>query len=129
MVAPKHLRVADAPSRASRGLKEGDVLFSIVRPYLENIALISSEHKDCIASTGFFVCRPSNLATSKFVYLLMTTPYVVSGLNAFMKGDNSPSIRKKDILNFKFPLPPLAEQNAIVSKADELFSILDAMSR
>ena len=29
--------------------------------------------------------------------------------------------------NLPIPLPPLAEQNAIVAKVDELFSILDAM--
>ena len=37
---PKNLQVKDAPSRASRKLRTGDTVFSMVRPYLMNIAYI-----------------------------------------------------------------------------------------
>lgn len=123
VVEPKHISVKNAPSRASRGLKAGDTLFSIVRPYLENIAYIDESLENCIASTGFFVCRPKALCDSRYLYLLMTTPYVINGLNKFMKGDNSPSIRKSDILRFEFPLPPLEEQKAIVKRLEELLAL------
>jgi type I restriction enzyme S subunit len=33
---PKELPVSQAPSRASREVREGDTLFSMVRPYLRN---------------------------------------------------------------------------------------------
>ena len=55
----------------------------------------------------------------------MTSKYVIKGLNQFMKGDNSPSISGDDIKNWLYPLPPLAEQNRIVSKIEELFKNLD----
>lgn len=42
-----------------------------------------------------------------------------------MKGDNSPSINKGDIDNWLFPLPPFPEQQRIVEKIEELFSVLD----
>ena len=48
--AAKHLPVSEAPSRASRAVKNGSVLFSLVRPYLENIALVEETHSRCIAS-------------------------------------------------------------------------------
>ena len=35
---PKHLAVKNAPSRASRAVKTGSVLFSFGSPYLEKIA-------------------------------------------------------------------------------------------
>ena len=57
----------------------------------------------------------------------MLSNYVVDGLNAFMKGDNSPSINKSQIESFLFPLPPLAEQNRIVAKIEELFAVLDSI--
>lgn len=50
----KHLPASEAPSRASRAVKTGSVLFSLVRPYLENIALVEKTHSHCIASTGFY---------------------------------------------------------------------------
>lgn len=55
----------------------------------------------------------------------MTSGYVVDGLNGFMKGDNSPSIRKGDIEGYAFPLPPLAEQQRIVDRIESLFDKLD----
>ena len=124
---PKILETSKAPSRASRATETGDVLFSMVRPYLRNIALV--EENDCIASTGFFVCRPSSKLYSKYCYYFMLSPYTVNGLNQLMKGDNSPSINKGDIENWIIPLPSLAEQHRIVAKVEELFAALDKMRK
>ena len=121
----KILKVANAPSRASRFTQKGDVVFSLVRPYLRNIAIVSEN--DCIASTGFYVCHPTEVLLPKYCYHLMISDYVINGLNEFMKGDNSPSINKGDIDNWLFPIPPLAEQKRIVSKIEEIFAQLDAI--
>lgn len=119
----KVVKTENAPSRASRYTQKGDIVFSMVRPYLKNIAMVPANN--CIASTGFYVCSPSNVAISKYCYYLMISDYTVSGLNQFMKGDNSPSINRGDIDNWLFPLPPLSEQHRIVSKIEELFTQLD----
>lgn len=111
---PKHMAVHDAPSRASRAVRAGSVLFSLVRPYLQNIAYIPEEYSSCIASTGFYVCNSSGALIPEFMFYLMLSPYVVNGLNQFMKGDNSPSISKDDIENWLYPIPPIAEQKQIV---------------
>ena len=121
----KKIKTAQAPSRASRKLHTGDTVFSLVRPYLKNIAYIDVQLSDCIASTGFFVCTPNAALNDKYLYRLMVSSYVVDGLNKHMKGDNSPSIRKDDIENYHFPLPPLSEQQRIVERIEELFAKLD----
>ena len=119
----KVVKTENAPSRASRYTQKGDIVFSMVRPYLKNIAIVPDN--DCIASTGFYVCSPLNVEISKYCYYVMISDYTVSGLNQFMKGDNSPSINKSDIDNWLFPLPPLSEQHRIVTKIEELFAQLD----
>ena len=121
----KIINIEDAPSRATRHTETGDILFSMVRPYLRNIALV--EEEDCIASTGFFICKPNLAMDSKYCYYLMTSDYVVMGLNAFMKGDNSPSINNSNITSFLFPLPPLAEQGRITQEVDRLFTLIDQL--
>ena len=121
----KKIKTAQAPSRASRKLHTGDTVFSLVRPYLKNIAYIDVQLSDCIASTGFFVCTTNAALNDKYLYRLMVSSYVVDGLNKHMKGDNSPSIRKDDIENYPFPLPPLSEQQRIVERIEELFAKLD----
>ena len=121
----KTIAVSEAPSRASRKVKFGDTLFSMVRPYLRNIAFVDKKYSNCIASTGFYVCTPNKTLFPKYLFYLMMSDYVVQGLNKYMRGDNSPSINNEDITNFIFPLPPLAEQHRIVQKIEQLFALVD----
>ena len=90
---PKMVKKENAPSRATRKLHKNDLLFSMVRPYLKNIALVDDKYKNAIASTGFYVITPSLGYYPMFLFHLMLSNYVVEGLNSFMKGDNSPSIK------------------------------------
>ena len=125
--APKLLLTAEAPSRATRQVSKGDVLFSMVRPYLRNIAVVCEE--DMIASTGFYVCKPNKLIISRYLYYLMISNYVVDGLNQFMKGDNSPSINNDNILNWLYPLPPKEEQQRIVPEIERWFALIDDLEQ
>ena len=121
----KTLPISQAPSRATRKLHTGDVLFSMVRPYLRNIALVDEKYSDAtIASTGFYVLTPTSALYSPYLFYLMLSSYVVDGLNQFMKGDNSPSINNGHIENYIYPLPPLNEQKRIVRKIEELYAQL-----
>ena len=126
---PKYLATKDAPSRASRAVQTGSVLFSFVRPYLENIAYINEENKDCIASTGFYVCNSNGMLYPPFMYFLMTSEYVVQGLNQFMKGDNSPSIGKDNIENWLYPIPPINEQKVICQNLEHLFNLINTVKK
>ena len=123
ILSAKILPTKDAPSRASRFTMKDDTLFSMVRPYLRNIAMVKED--DCIASTGFYVCRSNGSLLAKYCFYMMLSSYVVDGLNIFMKGDNSPSINRSHIESFIYPLPPLAEQKRIVSEIDRYFNALD----
>ena len=121
---PKKVRFENAPSRATRKLHKNDLLFSMVRPYLKKIALVDNIYIDAIASTGFYVITPSLGYYPMFLFYLMLSNYVVDGLNAFMKGDNSPSINNCHIEDYLYPLPPIEEQKRIVNKIEQLFKQL-----
>lgn len=64
---------------------------------------------------------PSDATLSKFVFYFMCQ----IDLGARTRGGNVPSLRKGDVEEIAFPLPPLAEQRRIVAKIEELFSELD----
>ncbi|MBE6596395.1 MAG: restriction endonuclease subunit S [Ruminococcaceae bacterium] len=126
---PKVIAAKDAPSRASRAVQAGSVLFSFVRPYLENIAYVNSDNKDCIASTGFYVCNSNGILYPPFMYFLMISEYVVQGLNQFMKGDNSPSISKDNIENWLYPIPPINEQKLICTELEKLLDYIATIEK
>ena len=125
----KHIPAMGAPSRASRAINSGSVLFSLVRPYLENIALIEEIHSHSIASTGFYVCNSNGLLLPEYMFYLMISKYVVDGLNQYMKGDNSPSISKNDLENWLYPIPPIDEQRRICYILKSTFATIEKLEK
>ena len=121
---PKKISIDNVPSRATRKMHQNDILFSMVRPYLRNIAIVDDTYRSAIASTGFYVITPGIGYFPKFLFYLMLSNYVVDGLNTFMKGDNSPSINNGHIENYLYPLPPIKEQQRIVAQIEKLFEQL-----
>ena len=66
--ASRTLRFADAPSRARRMVRKGDLLVSTVRPYLRNFARVRQASENLVASTGYAVIRPRDGADGRFLY-------------------------------------------------------------
>ena len=122
IVRSKATKLEKAPSRATRKLKAGDILFSLVRPYLENVAIVYPNYANCIGSTGFYVCRPRSYIKTEFLFYYLITPYFINGVMKFIKGDNSPSIRNYAIESMLIGLPSLNEQERIVHKIKNLFA-------
>jgi type I restriction enzyme S subunit len=116
----KKILALEAPSRASKGIETGNIIFSLVRPYLKNIAYISDDLSDCIVSTGFYVCRCKDIINSMFLFYILANQETIDYYTSFMKGDNSPSIRKDDFEGLIINLPSIIEQREIVSIINRL---------
>lgn len=132
IIDPKTINVSKekVPSRARMVVEPGDILFSLVRPYLRNIAIVPVSDSNLVASTGFYVIKPINIIDFKYIFYTVLSDYVVNGLTRkYMKGDNSPSVKKGDIQNYPIPLPPLAEQKHIANKVSELFKQVDIIEK
>lgn len=117
----KEKTVSELSSRARRILKKGFIIYSTVRPYLCNLAIIENDYKNYIGSTGFNVFK-SIIADTKFVFYFFLTDYVIELYKSMMQGFNSPSINNSQFENTLFPLPPLAEQKEIVAKIESLLA-------
>ena len=128
-ISKRILKTSQAPSRASRKVFKESTLFSMVRPYLRNIAFVGEQNENAIASTGFYVCTPIKLIHPKYLFLLLISDYVVNGLNEHMKGDNSPSIRSSDIDNFWFPIPSYSYQIKVLNFLDKINLTIEEISR
>ena len=126
IVEPKEYLGLEAPSRAKQLVRVNDVVFSTVRTYLKNIALIPRIYDGQIASTGFSVLRTSNAVNAKFLFYYTLTDEFLSPLNELQRGTSYPAIRDGDVRIQPFPLPPLPEQERIVARIEELLSDLEA---
>ena len=124
----KVLSPLDAPSRARKMVRTGDVLYSCVRPYLLNIAVIERDIVPSpIASTAFAVLNGFGLVLSKYLWIALRSPFMVECVEAKMRGQAYPAINDSDFAILPLPLPPLAEQHRIVAKVDELMALCDRL--
>lgn len=116
-----------APSRARQIVQKDDILFSTVRTYLKNIALITdSKYDNQIASTGFCVIRANQkMLLPHFIFYKTLSDAFLSPLNAKQRGSSYPAVRNGDVLNSIIELPSLSEQKAIVKKIENAFAFAD----
>jgi type I restriction enzyme S subunit len=121
----KTFNLREAPSRARQLIYCGDVLFSTVRPYLRNIALVPKEYDGEIASTGFSVLRPAVGIVPKFLFYKCTSREFVNALSGEQYGVSYPAVKDEQVKAQALRLPPTNEQVRIVEKLEELFSELD----
>lgn len=116
-----------APSRARQIVQKDDILFSTVRTYLKNIALITdSKYDNQIASTGFCAIRANQkMLLPHFIFYKTLSDAFLSPLNAKQRGSSYPAVRNGDVLNSIIELPSLSEQKAIVKKIENAFAFAD----
>ncbi|AZA60752.1 restriction endonuclease subunit S [Chryseobacterium indoltheticum] len=105
-------------------LKQGDILFCI-RGSLGKLAIYDLDIDGAIASSLVIVRRLKSVEEKYLLYYLSSFSIKLF-INEFNNGTAQPNLSAKDFSNFKFPLPPIPEQRAIVKKLESLFSSLDA---
>lgn len=115
-----------APDRARRVAKNGDVLLSTVRPNLKAIAFLSDMPENVVFSTGFAVISPKDRFVGKFLYYLLLGDYLQEQMIARMGKGSYPSINQEDVNNLLIPLPPIDLQNEIVKDIEQTQKLVDA---
>lgn len=122
------LNADEAPSRARKIVKYGDVLYSTVRPYLHNMCIVDREFSfEPIASTGFaaMVCFTGILNKYLLYYLLSPQFDKYANATDIARGVAYPAISDKRLYNAIVPLPPTKEQHRIVERLDALLPLCE----
>lgn len=122
----ERIQFKDAPSRARRIVRDGDIIVSTVRTYLKAIAQVGNYDVPHIASTGFAVIRTKNANASFLKYALLSDNFV-SQVEADSVGISYPAINASQIMAFKIPVPSIAEQTAIAAYLGERCATIDAI--
>ena len=117
---------ADAPSRARRRVRAGDVLISTVRTYLRAIAPVTETSSHLIVSTGFAVLRPTNADGRYLGYAVRSEPFIAEVISRSV-GVSYPAINASDLVRIIIGLPPKDEQRRIADFLDRETAKIDAM--
>lgn len=119
---------SDAPSRAQQVVQYKDVLISMVRPNLKNIAVVDLDHNRLVASSGFCVLRANNRSNSSFIKSFIGTDAFTQHLMDRVTGANYPAVKEDDIKGCRIGVPPVdlqrqfAERVAVLERQKQLIS-------
>ena len=116
----------DAPVRARKIVEAGCIIYSTVRPYLLNTAIIEKTFQaEPIASTAFAVIKPFNGIEINYLHFIFRSQFFIDYINSQMIGVAYPAISEKNFWNALIPLSPLKEQLRVYKKICLLYKVID----
>lgn len=113
------------PSRANREVSEGDVLQARMQD-TNKIVLVDKDLHGDLFSTGFFQFRPpKELIVPKYLYYFLSSDLFLKTKDELCGGSTQKAINDKNLSKIDIFLPPLNEQQRIVSRLDAAFAAID----
>lgn len=103
-------------------VRVGDIVYGKLRPYLCKAWLATFE---CNAVGDFYVFRCKNNNYTRYIHQLFLSHGFTDITNASTYGARMPRVASSFIQSLSFPIPPLAEQRAIVSYLDSKVGQID----
>ncbi|MGM9896160.1 MAG: restriction endonuclease subunit S [Lactobacillus amylovorus] len=123
MLSHKKTALSDAPSRAQRLAKKGDIFYQTVRPYQKNDYLFDKDAENYVFSTGYAQIRPK--INGNFLFQLLRTERFVKKVLNECTGTSYPAINSKDLSNIKVSYTNYKEeQRSIGSLLDNLDNLV-----
>ena len=110
----QYFNFSNAPSRARRIVKYGDIIVSTVRTYRRAITSIKEDYDNCICSTGFAVITPKDNVQQDFVVYAIENESFIAQIIANSQGISYPAINVSQLENLKLAFPSVKEQKEIV---------------
>lgn len=120
-------RFEDSPSRARRIARDGDVIISTVRTYLQAIAPVENAPENLVVSTGFAVVRPSNLLDHRFCKYALRANRFLWEVQGRSTGVSYPAINASDLGDIEISLPDVGVQQLIGNYLDRETSHIDSL--
>ncbi len=100
--------------------QKGDVLYGKLRPYLDKV-IVADENGIC--TTEILPLRVYADLNPYYLRWVLKSPTFLQYVNQLTYGVKMPRLGTEDGKNALIPLPPLAEQQRIVDKVEELIKI------
>ncbi|WP_321296690.1 restriction endonuclease subunit S [Marinifilum fragile] len=113
LIAHRTISKSNAPSRAQRLAKQGDLFYQTVRPYQKNNYLFDKNCKNYVFSTGYAQMRPK--IEGYFLLSYVQTDSFVDHIMSRCTGTSYPAISSSDMENMVLSIPIEKEEQLKIS--------------
>lgn len=94
---------------------------------LSKCAIVTKKEEGWLCGTGSFFIKPSNFISRNFFIKVYRSLFFQRQLTDTSVGQTMANLNQKILNSSIFPLPPLQEQKAIITKVEKLFTICDQL--
>ncbi|MFO0672655.1 MAG: restriction endonuclease subunit S [Polyangiaceae bacterium] len=106
-------------------VEPGDILLNITGASIGRTSVVPDTFDEGNVSQHVAIVRLADKALRRFVHLAMTASYFQDFIMAVQVGVSREGLSMKKLQHLPIPLPPLAEQERIVAKVDQLMALCD----
>jgi type I restriction enzyme, S subunit len=108
-------------------LEAGDLLIARMPDPLGRACIFPGNAKKCVTVVDVCIVRTGkDGANHRWLMHAINSPQFRKVINKYQSGSTRKRISRKNLAKIQLPLPPLSEQERIVSRIEELFTQLDA---
>lgn len=116
---------SEAPSRARKQIKKGNILVSTVRPNLNAVALFDKETENTpVVSTGFCVLECKADTSPQFLFRYLQSKSFVRAMVSQATGASYPAVSDKIVRDAQIPVYSYEEQIQIANVLDAAANII-----
>ncbi|MBJ7555099.1 restriction endonuclease subunit S [Marinomonas spartinae] len=117
--------VEELPGQAKKAIKEGDILYSEIRPKNKRYAYVDSNVSDYVVSTKFMVIQTNEKIHPRLLYMILTRQNTIDEFNviADSRSGTFPQITFKAISNLEFCIAPNDVQEVFVAQVMPLIKL------
>ena len=116
---PQEIIGEEAPSRARKVIRAGDIIISTCRPTRGAIAIVPEELDNQICSTGFSVIRANKDVNIQYLHFVLRSESTREQFRKWSTGSSYPAILDEDVLKTLIPLPSKNLQDKLANESYE----------
>lgn len=108
-------------------LRNGDIVIARTGATVGKSYLVEGLNTLSVFASYLIRVIPNETVSSRFLKIFLDSSLYWRQISEKAVGTGQPNVNAEKLKSLEFPLPPLAEQKAIVKRVEELFAVLDAM--
>ena len=112
---------------------QGDLILALTRPYIAEglkISKCNNVYNNSLLNQRVALIRNYPAISNEYIYKYLRSDYVLNKYKSMFEGKGQqPNLKKEDVTELLFPLPPLHEQEQIVAKLEELMGFCDGLEQ